>query len=99
MNGRRCPEVEGCLDVDLSFSPITNLLPIRRTELAIGMNVAVRAAWLRFPELLLAPLEQTYERLGEFQYRYESRNGAFVAVLETNEAGLVTHYPGLWQAE
>jgi hypothetical protein len=65
----------------------------------VGARADVRAAWLRFPELVLEPLDQRYERLAGSQYRYESSGGAFVAILETNAAGAVTRYPGLWQLE
>jgi len=65
----------------------------------VGARLSVRAAWLRFPELTLEPLDQIYERVSESQYRYESGGGSFVAMLEMNAAGLVTHYPGLWQVE
>ena len=99
LNGQPRPAVHGCDDVDLSFSPATNLLPIRRSRLAVGQRVAVRAAWLRFPNLTLEVLDQTYERVSESRYRYESRGGSFVAMLETNAAGLVTRYPGLWIEE
>jgi uncharacterized protein len=99
LNGRSCPDLQGCDDVDLSFTPATNLLPIRRSRLAVGAKASVRAAWLRFPGMSLELLDQTYERISESRYRYESRAGSFVAVLETNAVGLVTHYPGLWQRE
>jgi hypothetical protein len=99
INGRPCPDLDGCNDIDLSFSPATNLLPIRRTRLAVGAQVSVRAAWLRFPAVTLEPLDQSYERLSESRYRYESGGGSFVAILETNAVGLVTLYPGLWQLE
>jgi len=98
LNGRPCPKVQGCEDLDLSFTPATNVLPIRRHRLAIGARASVRAAWLDFPNVALAPLEQVYERVAESRYRYESAGG-FKAMLETNGAGLVTHYPGLWQCE
>jgi hypothetical protein len=99
LNGQPYPAVQGCEDVDLSFSPATNLLPIRRARLAVGARVPVRAAWLRFPSLRLEVLDQTYERVSDSRYRYESRGGSFVAMLETNAVGLVTYYPGLWQLE
>jgi hypothetical protein len=99
LNGQRCPEVRGCDDIDLSFSPATNLLPIRRTALPIGGRVSVRAAWLRFPDPALELLDQVYERLAETQYRYQSAGGSFMTTLETNESGFVTHYPELWQIE
>jgi hypothetical protein len=99
INGRSCPDLHGCDDIDLSFSPATNLLPIRRTRLAVGAQISVRAAWLRFPDVTLEPLDQTYARVSESRYRYESGGGSFVAMLETNAVGFVTLYPGLWQLE
>ena len=98
LNGQPCPDLDGCDDVDLSFTPATNLLPIRRARLNVGERIALRAAWLRFPEGTLEAFDQTYERLSESRYRYESR-GPFIAMLETNAAGFVIAYPGLWQAE
>lgn len=97
-NGSECLEVAGCTDLDLNFSPSTNLLPIRRLNLAIGQEAQVRAAWLRFPSFELEPLEQTYRRLDQTVYRYESAGGRFVADIETNEAGFVTRYPDFCEA-
>lgn len=74
----------------LNFSPSTNLLPIRRLNLAIGQGAAVRAAWLRFPSFTLEPLEQVYRRIDPTTYRYESAGGRFVAELQVNDSGLVT---------
>lgn len=91
------PAVEGCIDLDLNFSPATNLLPIRRLNLGVGQQAEVNAAWLRFPSFELEPLSQVYERLGEFKYRYSSRGGAFVAELIVNTSGFVTLYPQLWE--
>jgi hypothetical protein len=94
-----CPAVTACLDIDLNFSPSTNLLPIRRLALAVGQSAEVKAAWLRFPSFELEPLEQVYQRLSDTIYRYSSASGAFVAQLVVNEMGLVTRYPDLWVAE
>lgn len=99
LNGVEWPEVTDCTDLDLNFSPCTNLLPIRRLGLAVGGEAEVNAAWLRFPSFELEPLPQVYRRLGESVYRYESAGGKFVADLEVNQAGFVTNYPDIWQAE
>ena len=99
LNGAECPQVEGCIDLDLNFSPSTNLLPIRRLGLAVGQEAPVRAAWLRFPSFALEPLEQVYRRLDAKTYRYESAGGSFVRELAVDDAGFVTLYPGLWEAE
>ncbi len=99
LNGAACPETDGAIDVDLNFSPSTNLLPIRRLGLAVGERAAVRAAWLRFPSFRLELLEQTYQRLAPSTYRYESAGGRFVRELEVREDGFVTRYPDFWIAE
>lgn len=99
LNGEMCPAVSGCIDVDLNFSPSTNLLPIRRLNLAVGQQATVRAAWLRFPSFALEPLDQVYRRVGDVSFRYESSGGNFVALLQTNASGFVTHYPNFWIAE
>lgn len=44
INGQECPAVSGCIDLDLAFSPSTNLLPIRRLGLEVGKEAKVRAA-------------------------------------------------------
>ena len=99
VNGVTKTAVNGCIDLDLNFSPATNLLPIRRLNLEIGQQAEVKAAWLRFPSFELEPLSQVYERISEFKYRYSSREGNFVAELTVNRVGFVTVYPQLWELE
>lgn len=99
LNGAENPAVAGCIDIDLNFSPSTNLLPIRRLDLAVGQEAQVKAVWLRFPSFTIEPLEQSYRRIDAVKYRYESAGGRFVAELEINAAGFVTHYPNFFQAE
>lgn len=99
LNGRECPVVAGCIDIDLAFSPSTNMLPIRRLDLAIGLEAKVRAAWLRFPSFTLEPLEQLYRRIDTIAYHYESAGGTFATELQVSEAGFITLYPDIWQVE
>lgn len=99
LNEAGVPEVAGCIDLDLNFSPSTNLLPIRRLKLAVGEEAEVKAAWLRFPSFKLEPLEQIYRRIDQATYRYESAGGNFVAELTVNGDGFVTRYPNFWEAE
>jgi hypothetical protein len=98
VEGREIAAVRGCLDVDLGWSPSTNTLPIRRLAVALGQSSGpVTAAWVRFPDLAVEPLEQEYTRLDERRWRYQSRGGAFSAVLEVDEHGLVIDYGDLWE--
>jgi hypothetical protein len=98
-DGQPIAALRGCIDVDLGFSPSTNLLPIRRLGLAVGDRADVRAAWVRFPTLALEVLEQVYTRLGIDSYRYESAGGTFRRDLTVNDEGWVTDYPDFWRAE
>ncbi len=100
-DGAPLPDLAGALDVDLGFTPATNTLPIRRLGLAIGDTAPVRSAWLRFPELRLEPLEQTYTREAAQSFRYHATvdGEPFVARLDTDAFGRVLHYEGLWEAE
>ena len=99
MDGKQIASVEGCTDVDLGFSPSTNLLPIRRLRLGIGERADVTAAWVEFPTLNFKPLEQSYFRSRRDIYHYESAGGKFERDLNVNEEGFVTRYPGLWELE
>jgi hypothetical protein len=100
-DGARLPDLAGALDVDLGFTPATNTLPIRRLALAVGESAPVRSAWLRFPELRLEPLEQTYTREAEQTFRYHALvdGEPFTARLDTDVFGRVVRYEGLWELE
>jgi hypothetical protein len=92
MNGAEQNQVTGCIDVDLNFSPSTNLLPIRRKA------IDVRAAWLRFPSFELEPLEQRYTPLAADRVRYESFTTNFTAELRISPNGMVLDYENIWMA-
>ena len=96
-DGVHVAALDGCEDVDLSVTPSTNTLPIRRLALAVGERQAVTAAWIRFPQLVIEPLEQVYERVGDRHYRYSSAGGAFTAELLVDQFGLVMNYPPAWE--
>jgi hypothetical protein len=99
LNGAGQPQVAGCIDVDLNVSPSTNVLPIRRLNLAVGASQVVRAAWLRFPSFVLEPLEQRYTRIAEDRVRYESFTTNFSAELRVSPNGMVLDYENIWVAE
>lgn len=99
LDSREQPQVQGCIDVDLGFTPATNLLALRRLDLPVGAAADVRSAWLDFPGFAMEPLPQSYRRTSDTTYAYESDGGAFTAELRANAAGFVVRYPGLWSEE
>ncbi len=82
--------LRGCSDVDLGCTPATNTLPIRRLRLAIGASRTIKVAWVRFPDLTVEKVAQTYTRLDEATYRYASPT--FEAELVVDDDGLVAGY-------
>lgn len=99
LNGVVVRGLEGCIDLDLGFTPATNLLPIRRLALALGEAASAPAAWLDVSRGSLETLPQWYERRAEDKYWYEAPSVDYAALLAVNAAGFVVDYPKLWRAE
>lgn len=97
VNGVEAPELAGCIDVDLEFSPSTNALPINRLRLKVGERAEISAAWVRFPALHVMASRQAYQRLGQGQYVFQSVASGFEAVLDVDHDGLPLLYSGIWQ--
>jgi hypothetical protein len=95
------PGLEGCVDVDISATPFTNTLPIRRLGLAPGESADVSVAYVDIDEMRAWTEEQRYTRLeqnsGDRLYKYESLDGGFTADLPVDADGLVLDYPGLFR--
>jgi len=90
--------MEDCVDLDLGFTPATNLFQLRRIALATGQAADVPVAWLDVQTGRLERLAQRYERRSEGTYWYESPRFGYAAVLEVDATGFVRRYPGLWEA-
>ena len=96
LGGRIVPGLCGCRDLDLGFTPATNLLPIRRLDLPRGRAADAPAAWLDVRDGTLVRLPQSYVRRTATAYRYEAPTVGYAADLAVSDAGFVTRYPGLW---
>jgi uncharacterized protein len=99
VDGRPAPLLEGCLDVDLEASAMTNTLPIHRLAWDVGEKRSVPAAYVRSSSLDVQRLEQSYERLtGDHRsstFRYEAPAFEFACELVVDSAGFVLDYPGI----
>jgi hypothetical protein len=86
----------GAFDVDLSGSPLTNTLPIRRLDLAraeVGVAHRLSVAWVLLPSLEVVQADQIYTALGAGRVRFASET--FSADLVVDDDGFVRDYPGL----
>jgi hypothetical protein len=97
-NGKDQPALQGCIDVDIQATPLTNTLPIRRLDLEAGESMEVRLCYITVPDLTAAPSDQRYTALEAGSlYRFESLESGFTADLPVDEDGFVLDYPGLFR--
>ena len=110
VDGKRQPDLDGCIDVDFALTPLTNTLPIRRLSWSAGEARELDVVYVT-PELTVRPARQRYTLLGSdagkadpvnsdagqgvSRYRYQS--GTFSADLTVDDEGFVTDYPELWR--
>jgi hypothetical protein len=96
-DGRPAPELAGTVDVDLSGTPLTNTLPIRRLALRIGDRARIGCAYVDLPSLAVRLDPQRYTRLSERRFHFESPASGFARDIDVDEDGLVVTYPGLFR--
>jgi uncharacterized protein len=87
--------------VDISATPFTNTLPIRRMELLPGQAYELTVAYIAVPEMETKPVRQRYTCLevrpyGKL-YRYESLSSGYTTELWVDNDGLVIDYPGVFK--
>ncbi len=107
-SGKPRPELAGALDIDLSATPFTNTIPIRRLKLRAGQSADVVTAYIlvhalagtaaRPTGLSLTTDAQRYTCLvPRKRYRYESIDSDFRRDIEVDSHALVVTYPGLFR--
>ena len=94
--GPELTQVDGAVDVDLTVTPATNTLPIRRLGLEVGQAAEVLMAWVQFPGLEVVGSAQRYQRLAPDRWRFST--GDFTAELLVDPDGLVLDYGGLFRS-
>ncbi len=99
VDGDPARHLDGCLDVDLESSAMTNTFPVHRLDLTQGAGAAAPAAYVRALGLSAERLEQTYTRIadedGRQRYDYAAPAFGFTSRLVYDESGLVVDYPGI----
>ena len=99
INGQRYPELDGCLDLDLEASVVTNTIPVHRLALAVGGQGQSTAAYIRSSGLAVERLDQTYRRLpdasGKMRFDYRSPRFGYQDTLLFGSDGLAVEYPGI----
>lgn len=97
LNGAAVSGLEAPVDLDLGFTPATNLLPLRRLALPVGGAADAPAAWLDVATGTLSILPQRYERRSATTYAYETPR--YAELLEVEPTGFIRRYPEGWEID
>jgi hypothetical protein len=92
-NDKELTELAGTIDVDISISPFTNTLPIRRLALGQGESGDITVAYIKLPESEVQADPQRYTRIAKDKYLFESVDTEFQSQIEVDEHGIVVEYP------
>ena len=99
--GQPIAALQGCIDVDIMLTPLTNTLPIQRLALSPGESRVISVVYVSAPDFTTRPFAQRYTRLddadGRQRYRYESIVSGFTADLPIDGDGFVVEYPAIWR--
>ena len=99
--GDPIPELAGGIDVDITATPFTNTLALKRLDLKPGQSAEIKTAYVSLPGLAVRPDAQRYSckaRSAKGQtLLYESLAIDFKAELPIDADGMVMDYPGLFR--
>jgi uncharacterized protein len=97
-SGAAQPHLANAIDVDISITPFTNTLPVRRLGLRNGESQEILVVYIQLPNIRVTTDRQRYTCLEVGRrYRYESVDSDFTREIEFDADGLVTDYPGLFR--
>ncbi|MGN8055392.1 putative glycolipid-binding domain-containing protein [Pedobacter sp. 22163] len=88
---------DGCVDIDISLTPFTNTLPIRRLVFNGQLSNRIEVIYIDIIADMIIPVRQYYTKISDSVYLYEDEKSTFKAELKTDSYGLVIEYPKLFR--
>jgi hypothetical protein len=89
-------QFSGCYDMDITFTPLTNTLPINRLDWANQPSQQIKVLYVDVMEGQIRIDDQTYTKVNDTLFKFQNDGGRFTALIETDKSGLVTNYPELF---
>lgn len=96
-SGEIVRELDSCNGVDISATPFTNSLAIRRLKLKPAQQAELRVVYVEVPSLKVRPVLQRYSLVEQgpsgMVVAYDGRFRDFAGDLQVDEDGLVIDFP------
>ncbi|MET3036329.1 putative glycolipid-binding domain-containing protein [Chryseobacterium sp. NRRL B-14859] len=91
------PDFKNFKFIDISLTPFTNTLPINHLTMSENDSQEIKVIYIDVLNSQIRPATQQYTRTASHEYLYENIQTDFKAPILVDNAGLVTHYPGLFE--
>jgi len=96
--GKHLAEFDGVELVDISISPFTNTLPIKRLQFEGEQPQKIDIIYFDENKFSLRRVQQIYSRVDEQTYRYQDTLlPDFTSEITVDEEGLVIDFPGIFR--
>lgn len=89
-NEQHIPELDGCMDVDIQWTPLTKSLPINRLGIEQGGEHSVPVAYISLPNMTIEPTIDHYQRTGSSKVTHTSSRDRADQMLSIDRDGLVS---------
>ena len=99
LNGEVVHGLDHLVDLDLGFTPATNLQQLLRVPIAQDCAAQISVAWFDVETGELTELDQRYTRRGKSAFWYEAPSVGYEGLLELAPDGFIRRYPDFWEAE
>lgn len=95
-------QLEGCMDIDITLTPFTNTLPLRRDAACrhapwpVNERMTIEVVYISVPEFTMEKAKQYYTKLSDNKFLFENDHG-FKAELKLDKNLMVIDYPELFR--
>ncbi len=93
------PSLDGCYEIDITATPFTNTLPIRRLDWQPGQSRSLDMVYISIPDFTIERATQQYTCLEQHENGslFEYSQPGFSAILPIEADGFVQNYPNLFR--
>jgi hypothetical protein len=88
---------DACSDIDISLTPFTNSLPVKRLDLEEGVRTRIDVLYIDIFDNTIGPKQQLYVKLDGNRYKFENVPKDFEATIKFDADGFVKTYPSLFR--
>jgi hypothetical protein len=97
INGQLREEFKNCIDIDITLTPFTNTLPIKRLNFQPTKPQPIEVLYIDVLENSIRVARQQYTKNSDTEYNFQNVPNDFEADIIVDNDGFVVHYPELFE--